>query len=129
VTTDRVIRTRSGDAATVLEFDDDLLVLRWDDFGTETFIKDESEIYEYTEDEVFEEGGNGIIMASHPDWLPAWQPQGLQFISKNKIMRIANNDIAVVKKFTDDELVLDWYAYDEERFIKDEDGVYRFQRN
>ena len=127
VTTDRVIRTRSGDAATVLEFDDDLLVLRWDDFGTETFVKDESGIYEYTEDEAFEEGGNGIIMASHPDWLPAWKPQGLQFISKNKIMRIANNDIAVVKKFTDDELILDWYAYDEERFIKDEDGVYRFQ--
>ena len=65
-------------------------------------------------------------MASHPNWLPAWQPQGLQFISKNKIMRIANNDIAVVKKFTDEEVVVDWYAYDEERFLKDENGVYRF---
>ena len=96
---------------------------------SKTFIKDDSGIYEYSDEEVFEGGNNGVIQASHPDWLPAWQPQGLQFISKNKIMRISNNDIAVVEKFTDEELVLKWYAYGTERFRKDENGVYRFQRN
>ncbi|MDY6407186.1 MAG: hypothetical protein SPL08_00585 [Pseudomonadota bacterium] len=126
VTMDRIMRDWSGDAATVLEFDDNRLILRWDNFGTETFIRNGSDIYEYTDDSTpFTD--HQIIMASHKDWLPAWKPQGLKFISKNKVMRVANNDIAVVKKFTDTELILDWYAYDEERFVKDENGVYRLQ--
>lgn len=127
VTGDRVMRAWSGDTATVLDFDENRLVLRWDNFGTETFVNDGSGVYEYSE----EDAGvakKHIIMASHPEWLPAWEPQGLQFISKNKIMRIANNDIAVVKKFTDEELVLEWYAYGTERFVKDENGVYRFEK-
>ena len=127
VTLDRVMRAWSGDAATVLEFNNNRLVVRWDDFGTETFIRNASDVYEYSKDGAPEFVNNGIIKASHKDWLPAWQPQDLQFISKNKIMRISNNDIAVVKKFTDDELVLEWYAYGTERFKKDENGVYRFQ--
>jgi len=125
VTTDRIVRKWSGDAATVLDFDDERLTLRWDDFGTETFIRGDNGVYEYADETYLSPSDRGIIMASHRAWQPAWQPQGLQFISKNKIMRIANNDIAVVKKYTDDELVLDWYAYDEERFKKDENGVYR----
>ena len=67
-------------------------------------------------------------MASHGNWPPAWEPQKLQFISKNQIIRIANRDIAIVKKFTDDELILDWYVYGTEYFKKDENGVYRFYK-
>ena len=129
VTMDRIMRTWSGDASTVLDFSAERLVLRWDDFGTETFIKDVNGIYEFSDEEAPEDTAGGVIMASHKDWPPAWQPQGLQFISKNKVMRISNNDIAVVKKFTDDELVLEWYAYGTERFRKDENGIYRFEGN
>jgi len=127
ITKDRVMCIGRNDAATVLEFDDDKLVVRWDDYGTETFINNGSDIYEYAQDDSYKISDKRIIMACHKDWVPAWKPQGLQFISKNKIMRISNNDIAVVKKHTDTELILDWYAYGEERFVKDEDGVYRFQ--
>ena len=36
---DRIVRSRIGDTATVLNFDENRLVVRWDDFGVETFIK------------------------------------------------------------------------------------------
>ena len=126
VTADRMMRAWRRDAATVLAFDGHRLIIKWDEYGTETFIKNNDGIYVYSENGASDFNRRSIVMASHRDWPPAWQPQGLQFISKNKIMRIANNDIAVVKKYTDDELVLEWYAYGTEYFQKDENGIYRW---
>lgn len=125
-TFDRVMRPESGDSATILFFDENKIILKWDDFGTETFLKNDTGVYEYIEKEgnYFE---NEFIFASHKAWPPAWKPQKLKFISRNKILRVANNDMAIVEKFTKDELVLRWYSYGRERFKKDASGVYRFQ--
>lgn len=127
MTTDRILCIGRNDTATVLKFDDNTLVVRWDDYGTETFINNGSGVYEYAEKGTDIPSEIDVIMASHKDWLPAWRPQELRFISKNKIMRASNNDIATVEKHTDTELILNWYAYGKERFLKDEHGVYRFQ--
>ena len=124
---DRILRVGTNDTATVLEFDNQRLVLKWDDFGVETFIKNSSDIFELASINSAI-SGSSIILASHEEWHPAGEPQKLQFISKNKIVRVASQDIAIVKKITDNELILDWYAHGTEYFKKDGNGVYRFYK-
>ena len=129
---DRILCAERFDTATVLGFDENKLVLKWDDYGMETFLLNNNGIYEFTGDinkftENSEKINNEIVLASHGAWSADWQPQELQYISSNKIMRLETKDVVLVKNHTDTELILDWYSYGEERFIKDEDGVYSFQ--
>ena len=126
MTVDRILRIGINDTATVLEFNNNHLVVKWDDYGIETFVNNGSGVYEYTDEKDYKLPNGNIIKASHKDWIPAWEPQAMQFISKDKIIHVANADVAFVKKHTDTELILDWYAHGTERFVKDKNGVYRF---
>ena len=51
---DRVLRVGKNDIATLLKLTDNKLVLRWDDYGIETFINDGSGVYRYAADEKYE---------------------------------------------------------------------------
>lgn len=141
ISSEFMVAARSGssrDTARVLLFDNNRLVLKWDRWGEESFIrqadgkfhKDNSKLIEG------ERIRNQIRERSHEIRTkklrfagPGWQDTvSISFEHKVAVRNGGSKDAATVVRFDKNSITLKWDKYGEETFIRQPDGLFKVNK-